>query len=83
MIHHSVDWSSLNGYVVTGGGDNGIALLRVGHDSEGSTLSREYVRQEAHEGDVNCVRWNPAESLGHILVSAGDDCAVKLWKMCL
>ena len=39
--------------------------------------------EEAHDGDVNCVRWNPTEASSNILVSAGDDGVVKLWRMVL
>ena len=33
----------------------------------------------AHNGDVNCVRWHPKD--GTLLASAGDDGLVKLWKV--
>lgn len=37
-----------------------------------------WIRVEgAHEADVNCVRWNPAEP--RLLASCGDDGMVKLW----
>ena len=32
---------------------------------------------DAHDGDVNCVRWNPKED--SLLASAGDDGVVRLW----
>ena len=35
---------------------------------------------EAHSGDVNCVRWNPDEKFSDILVSTGDDGIIKLWQ---
>ena len=35
--------------------------------------------REAHSGDVNCVRWNPADP--SMLASAGDDGLVKIWRL--
>jgi katanin p80 WD40 repeat-containing subunit B1 len=33
----------------------------------------------AHQGDVNCVRIGPAS--GQVLASAGQDCAINLWRV--
>ena len=35
-------------------------------------------QQQAHEQDVNCVRWHPTDPT--VLASAGDDCTVRLWR---
>ena len=35
-------------------------------------------REQAHDFDVNCVRWHPKDPL--LLASAGDDNSVKLWR---
>lgn len=34
--------------------------------------------QEAHDQDVNCVRWHPTDL--SLLASAGDDGVVRLWR---
>jgi WD40 repeat protein len=34
--------------------------------------------QQAHDADVNCVRWHPSRQ--GFLASAGDDGMVKLWQ---
>ena len=36
-------------------------------------------RRQAHAGDVNCVRWHPRDA--GLLASAGDDGAVRLWRL--
>jgi WD40 repeat protein len=36
------------------------------------------VVNDAHEGDVNCVAWNPKDS--KILASCGDDGLIKIWE---
>ena len=72
-----------HGRIASGGGDNGINIYRE-ETAEGSGSSdtpkfaMEAMAAEAHEGDVNCVRWHPRD--GTCLVSCGDDGAVKLWK---
>ena len=80
--------------VATGGGDNTISIIQVRKDESGLHLldinSRE---KEAHDGDINCVRWGPyidsdgavtgicsIQKTNHILATCGDDAKVKLWK---
>lgn len=47
--------------------------------SEGSgTFRLMCKREQAHQLDVNCVRWHPTEP--SLLASAGDDCCVMLWR---
>lgn len=75
---YSVDWSHSNGYIATGGGDNSIVLCTTDSDSLLQVKSRIV---EAHTGDVNCVRWNPRDKFGHLLVSTGDDGYIKLWRL--
>jgi cytosolic iron-sulfur protein assembly protein CIAO1 len=77
---YSVDWSSSNGYIVTGGGDNMISLSSS--DSNSALCNRSRVI-DAHIGDVNCVRWNPRSELGNLLASTGDDGCLKLWRLVL
>ena len=49
-----------------------------GGSGGGASFSLLCTRRQAHPLDVNCVRWNPADST--LLASAGDDCCVKLWR---
>lgn len=46
---------------------------------EGRTFTRLLHVPNAHEGDVNCVRWHPKDC--SLLASAGDDGVVRLWKV--
>ena len=48
----------------------------AGHDAPFLFLDVEVPK--AHDGDVNCVAWNPTRP--SILASAGDDFTVKLWR---
>jgi len=48
------------GLIATGGGDNVINILHVVKDEAGvSALQHVQAVPEAHEGDINCVRWGP------------------------
>ena len=74
----------MTSFIASGSGDNSIGLWKVDNDQINGNqgiLSREYILENAHEGDINCVRWNPSSSLSHILVSAGDDGLVRLWTL--
>lgn len=52
-------------------------------NNQGEGKEKDFKRMirvsNAHEGDVNCVRWHPTNST--LLVSAGDDGIVKLWRL--
>jgi WD40 repeat protein len=77
---YSVDWSHVHNVIATGGGDNFIKLSAYSRDG-GVGLLTESGAIVAHEGDVNCVRWNPSDSIASsLLLSCGDDNLVKIWK---
>ena len=81
---YTVDWSRTNGFIATGSGDNSIALCCPSSGGGGggdSTLHKLMTVAEAHDNDVNCVRWNPADEYGYMLSSTGDDGLVKLWRL--
>jgi len=48
-------------------------------EEEGRTFIRLLHISNAHDGDVNCVRWHPKDC--SLLASAGDDGIVRLWKV--
>jgi WD40 repeat protein len=80
--------------IATAGGDNAISIVEVRKDETGLRLLNVSIREEeAHDGDVNCIRWGPnmdsyddnittssVQKTNHILVTCGDDAKVKLWK---
>jgi WD40 repeat protein len=73
-----------HGRVVSGGGDNCINIYREeerdggGGNSDAPKFTLEAVAIDAHDGDVNCVKWHPRD--GTRLVSCGDDGAVRMWR---
>ena len=79
----SVDWNQSSSHVVSGGGDNALVLCHINETNsiDRGVVSREYRIEDAHDGDINSVQWNPSPSLSHMLVTAGDDGLVKLWRL--
>jgi len=75
-----------HGRIASAGGDNCINIYREetttvtedGLSLDTPKFTIEAVADDAHDGDVNCVKWHPRD--GSCLVSCGDDGAVKLWK---
>ena len=82
---YSLDWCPETGLIVSGGGDNALALCRVARDEGGGdgldSLELVSVFSEAHSGDVNCARWRPFGTRESIVASASDDGTVKLWSL--
>ncbi|EED88166.1 predicted protein, partial [Thalassiosira pseudonana CCMP1335] len=78
-------WNSGHGRIASGGGDNCIQIYReetggsgAGSSSDAPKFAIEAMAINAHDGDVNCVKWYPRD--GTSLVSCGDDGAVRIWK---
>lgn len=73
-----------HGRIASAGGDNSINIYREeslasgNGTSDAPKFSLEDVAADAHDGDVNCIKWHPRD--GRCLVSCGDDGAVKLWR---
>lgn len=83
---YSIDWSHTHGYIVSGGGDNALVLSSYSKADGIGMLQYESHIPESHNGDVNCVRWNPRgdiDTLSCLLLSAGDDGTVKIWKLAI
>lgn len=68
----TVDWSA-QGYIATGDASNVISIFE---ETAKSTFDVVCQEKMAHNGDVNCVRWNPD---GTLLASAADDGSVRIW----
>lgn len=68
--------------VLTGSGDNIIALCAVADDG---ILQHLVSYSSAHEADINCIRWRPcaADISDQVFATAGDDGTVKIWKVLL
>lgn len=76
----SVDWNVSMPYVVSGSGDNSLLLCSIKEsNTDKGIISKEFVVENAHDGDINCVSWNPSQS--DLLVTTGDDGLVKLWRL--
>lgn len=81
---YSIDWNVTHEKIVSGGGDNKIAILKCYRGDDGlRTLMVEHQVLEAHSGDINCVRWNPNYNpdLADLLLSTGDDGLLKIWRL--
>ena len=74
---YTVDWGQEHSYIVTGGGDNSITISTLTDNSDGNLLTLLYKLENAHDNDINCVRWNPQKP--SLLASSGDDGLIKLW----
>ena len=70
-----------------GCGDNAVRLFEGSQDGELSSCNDDHeaaafqlalTKQQAHNADVNCVRWSPQDPM--LLATAGDDNTVKLWR---
>ena len=59
--------------VASGGGDDRVSVYGLG-----AGFARLADAPKAHDGDVNSVRWSPADAT--LLATAGDDALVKIWK---
>eukprot|EP01054_Gregarina_sp_Poly1_P004268 Gregarina_sp_Poly_1__4267@NODE_2323_length_2297_cov_39_165022_g1487_i0_p3_GENE_NODE_2323_length_2297_cov_39_165022_g1487_i0NODE_2323_length_2297_cov_39_165022_g1487_i0_p3_ORF_typecomplete_len107_score13_00WD40/PF00400_32/0_067WD40/PF00400_32/1_5e06ANAPC4_WD40/PF12894_7/0_00062ANAPC4_WD40/PF12894_7/1_3e05_NODE_2323_length_2297_cov_39_165022_g1487_i0150470 len=87
---YSIDWctqQSIEGVVdliAAGCGDNSIRIMKRQRNRSGSANSWEVVSAEleAHEGDVNCVRWSKPTAPVDVpltLASCGEDGVLKIW----
>lgn len=79
MCVHCAPSRAGHGRIATSGSDNAISIFREvgGGTSDAPKFALDAFVDGAHSGDVNCVRWHPTN--GSVLVSAGDDGAVRLW----
>ena len=68
-----------HGRIASSGADNCIHIYReaMGSSSDQPLFSIDAVASTEH-GDVNCICWHPFD--GTMLVSAGDDGVVRLWR---
>ena len=83
---YSLSWSAEHGHILSGAGDNHVAVCRASRDLGGVgewTLGwlAACSQQAAHSGDVNCARWNPVPARAHLAASASDDGSIKFWRL--
>ena len=80
---YDLDWSALDGLLVTACGDNAIRVFKEDEGAEvenGQTnFSLVCTVQMAHSEDVNAVAWNPKGK--ELLASCSDDGEVKIWQL--
>ncbi|KAI5121992.1 hypothetical protein M0805_001825 [Coniferiporia weirii] len=70
------------GWLASTGGDGKINVWHM-RKPNGEGLQSELVTtiRDAHGvSDVNCISWCPREGYEDLLATAGDDCAVRVWK---
>lgn len=71
-----------------GCGDNAVRLFEGvqpqdaevsgSHDHAAPAFQLALTKQQAHNADVNCVRWSPKDPT--LLATAGDDNTIRLWR---
>ena len=74
-----VDWSHIDGRIVTASGDDCIRVFKESEASDRNqpSFSLTATARKAHSQDVNSVSWNP--KIQGLLTSCSDDGEVKLW----
>jgi len=77
---YDVDWSHRSGLIASAGGDDCINIFQ--EDMETSTKNEPCFKlltsmPNAHLQDINCVRWNPADST--VLITCSDDMTINMW----
>mmetsp|Transcript_2916 Transcript_2916/g.4481 ORF Transcript_2916/g.4481 Transcript_2916/m.4481 type:complete len:336 (+) Transcript_2916:22-1029(+) len=80
---YSVDWSPHMNIIASAAGDNHIQLSSYKRQADGGgLLTKISETRNAHEGDVNCVRWNISSKgdFSRYFLTTGDDGLVKIWK---
>lgn len=80
---YSIDWNANTKKIISGGGDNNIVLTSIIKGDDGiSALSIDDIVQNAHDDDINCIRWNPSRNpdLYDIFLSSSDDGKIKVWR---
>ena len=75
-----MDWARVGeSRVVSGGGDNALRVAAFEPNEAGLQPRVVLEHPQAHQGDINCVRWNP--KVPGLLASCGDDGVVRIWRM--
>eukprot|EP00903_Cladosiphon_okamuranus_P012809 g11971.t1 len=64
--------------LATAAGDNALRVFYEGGEGDSAVFGLDVEVNNAHAGDVNCVRWNP--SGGGVLATGGDDELVRVWR---
>mmetsp|Transcript_19691 Transcript_19691/g.62618 ORF Transcript_19691/g.62618 Transcript_19691/m.62618 type:complete len:240 (+) Transcript_19691:253-972(+) len=72
-----VDWGQLNGLVTSCGADDTIRVFKEDGSNNSQNFFLVHEAHKAHAGDINCVRWSPADP--SLCASCGDDGVVKVW----
>lgn len=76
---YSVSWSRANDLIATGSASGTIKIFETGEQSINEILC---VPNSHGYFEVNCVEWCPhsEKNCDNLLLSAGDDCIVRLWR---
>lgn len=79
---YSIDWSHDNNKILTAGGDNAITLISLSSNRgcDGS-FDIEKKIENAHDNDINCIRWNPNTKFSSFFSTCSDDGTLKIWKL--
>ncbi len=79
-VIYSVDWSPVHHLIASVGGDDVINIFSVEELSATNyTHHLRYQQKQAHQTDINCVKWNPV--FGNLLATCSDDSMIKVWRL--
>jgi len=82
---YSVSWSKLNNKIATCGGDNYIRVFELDEEnSKEDELSFKLIasKQNGHgQSDINSIMWSTDKENPNLLLTAGDDNNVNIWKL--
>ncbi|KAK3239486.1 hypothetical protein CYMTET_50590 [Cymbomonas tetramitiformis] len=75
---YSVHWNCTGDLLATASGDNSARILVRDQAQKETSFQPVATAENAHEGDVNCIRWHP--KVATVFATAGDDGMVKIWE---
>ncbi|CCG24120.1 Cia1 protein [Candida orthopsilosis Co 90-125] len=75
---YSVAWSSITGKIVTAGSDGQMVVY---NETMNGNWEIESIQQSAHGvHEINCVSWAKLDNNEEVIISAGDDGYVNIWR---
>lgn len=78
---YSVSWSQHSGRIASAGSDGKIVVYTEAKGDNSLEWSVESIQEASHGvSEINCITWAQLDDKSEVLVSAGDDGHVSIWK---